>query len=177
MIKNKPSTRLVKHIIRSYSRLAENPEGRTLLKTNLPEEMKTEEFYNSLDDSSKKWLMNLMRLLKEDNRMNNNQNGNIGVNNINININMNHNNMNMGMPMDMNNNPNLNNNMTIPANMMMMNPMNLQNNQGYMMPQQNIGDFNFQMYNESYLNNNMYMGNQPTNNGFNNVNYYGNFQK
>ena len=177
MIKNKPSTRLVKHIIRSYSRLAENPEGRTLLKTNLPEEMKTEEFYNSLDDSSKKWLMNLMRLLKEDNRMNNNQNGNIGVNNINININMNHNNMNMGMPMDMNNNPNLNNNMTIPANMMMMNPMNLQNNQGYMMPQQNIGEFNFQMYNESYLNNNMYMGNQPTNNGFNNVNYYGNFQK
>ena len=177
MIKNKPSTRLVKHIIRSYSRLAENPEGRTLLKTNLPEEMKTEEFYNLLDDSSKKWLMNLMRLLKEDNRMNNNQNGNIGVNNINININMNHNNMNMGMPMDMNNNPNLNNNMTIPANMMMMNPMNLQNNQGYMMPQQNIGDFNFQMYNESYLNNNMYMGNQPTNNGFNNVNYYGNFQK
>ncbi len=177
MIKNKPSTRLVKHIIRSYSRLAENPEGRTLLKNNLPEEMKTEEFYNLLDDSSKKWLMNLMRLLKEDNRMNNNQNGNIGVNNINININMNHNNMNMGMPMDMNNNPNLNNNMTIPANMMMMNPMNLQNNQGYMMPQQNIGDFNFQMYNESYLNNNMYMGNQPTNNGFNNVNYYGNFQK
>ena len=177
MIKNKPSARLVKHIIRSYSRLAENPEGRTLLKNNLPEEMKTEEFFNSMDDSSKKWLMNLMRLLKDDNRMNN-QNGNIGVNNINININMNHNNMNMGMPMDMNNNPNINNNMNIPANMMMMNPMNLQNGQGYMMPQQNLGDFNFPIYNnEPYLNNNMYMGNQPANNGYNNVNYYGNFQK
>ena len=177
MIKNKPSARLVKHIIRSYSRLAENPEGRALLKNNLPEEMKTEEFFNSMDDSSKKWLMNLMRLLKDDNRMNN-QNGNIGVNNINININMNHNNMNMGMPMDMNNNPNINNNMNIPANMMMMNPMNLQNGQGYMMPQQNLGDFNFPIYNnEPYLNNNMYMGNQPANNGYNNMNYYGNFQK
>ena len=91
---------------------------------------------------------------------------------------MNHNNMNMGMPMDMNNNPNINNNMNIPANMMMMNPMNLQNGQGYMMPQQNLGDFNFPIYNnEPYLNNNMYMGNQPANNGYNNVNYYGNFQK
>ena len=177
MIKNKPSPRLVKHIIRSYSRLAENQEGRNTLNRNLPEEMKTEEFYNSLDDSSKKWLQNLMKLLRGDNKMgNNNQNGNFGVNNINININMN-NNMSMGMPMDMNNNGNMNNNMNIPPNMMILNQMNLQPNQGYMMPQQtNLGDFNFPMYNENYLNN-IYMGNQGTNNGFNNMNYYGNFQK
>lgn len=32
MIKNKPSLRLVKHIIRSYCRLAEKLEGKNLLK-------------------------------------------------------------------------------------------------------------------------------------------------
>ena len=44
MIKNKPSSRLVKHIIRSYYRLAENPEGKNLLKNNLTQEMKENEF-------------------------------------------------------------------------------------------------------------------------------------
>ena len=179
MIKNKPSSRLVKHIIRSYYRLAENPEGKNLLKNNLPPEMKEMDFINSLDESSKKWLLNLNKLLKGEKGgiMNNNQNGNIGVNNINININMNNNgNMNMGMPMDLNNNVNMNNNMNMNPNMMMLNQMNLQQNQGYMMPQQ-PGDFNFQMYNEPYINNGIYLGNQNPNNGFNNMNYYGNFQK
>ena len=179
MIKNKPSSRLVKHIIRSYYRLAENPEGKNLLKNNLPPEMKEMDFINSLDESSKKWLVNLNKLLKGEKGgiMNNNQNGNIGVNNINININMNNNgNMNMGMPMDLNNNVNMNNNMNMNPNMMMLNQMNLQQNQGYMMPQQ-PSDFNFQMYNEPYLNNGIYLGNQNPNNGFNNMNYYGNFQK
>ena len=179
MIKNKPSSRLVKHIIRSYYRLAENPEGKNLLKNNLPPEMKEMDFINSLDESSKKWLVNLNKLLKGEKGgiMNNNQNGNIGVNNINININMNNNgNMNMGMPMDLNNNVNMNNNMNMNPNMMMLNQMNLQQNQGYMMPQQ-PSDFNFPMYNEPYINNGIYLGNQNPNNGFNNMNYYGNFQK
>ena len=181
MIKNKPSSRLVKHIIRSYYRLAENPEGKNLLKNNLPSEMKEEEFFNSLDDSSKKWLQNLNRILKGERNnamMGNNQNGNIGVNNINININMNNNNnnMNMGMPMDLNNNGNMNNNMNINPNLMMLNQMGLNPNPGYMMPQQQ-GDFNFPMYSEPYLNNGMYIGNQNPNNGFNNMNFYGNFQK
>ena len=180
MIKNKPSSRLVKHIIRSYYRLAENPEGKNLLKNNLPPEMNEKEFINSLDESSKKWLQNLNKLLRgERGGMigNNNTNGNIGVNNINININMNNNNnMNMGMQMDLNNNPNLNNNMSMNPNMMMLNQMNLQQGQSYMMPQQ-PGDFNFPMYNESYINNGIYMGNQNPNNGYNNLNYYGGFQK
>ena len=181
MIKNKPSSRLVKHIIRAYYRIAENPEGKNLLKNNLPSEMKEEEFFNSLDDSSKKWLQNLNKILKgerNNNMMGNNQNGNIGVNNINININMNNNNnnMNMGMPMDLNNNGNMNNNMNINPNLMMLNQMGLNPNQGYMMPQQQ-GDFNFPMYSEPYLNNGMYIGNQNPNNGFNNMNFYGNFQK
>jgi CCR4-NOT transcription complex subunit 9 len=181
MIKNKPSSRLVKHIIRSYYRLAENPEGKNLLKNNLPSEMKEEEFFNSLDDSSKKWLQNLNKILKgerNNSMMGNNQNGSIGVNNINININMNNsnNNMNMGMPMDLNNSGNMNNNMNINPNLMMLNQMGLNPNQGYMMPQQQ-GDFNFPMYSEPYLNNGMYIGNQNPNNGFNNMNFYGNFQK
>ena len=182
MIKNKPSARLVKHIIRSYSRLAENQEARNILKINLPAEMKTEEFYSTLDDSSKKWLSNLMKILREDrNNVLNNQNSNIGgVNNINININMNNaptnnngNNMNMGMQMD------LNNNMNMGPNMMMINQMNLQPNQGFMMPQQhNVGDYNYgPIYNnENFMNKNMYMANQGTNKGFNNMNFYGNYK-
>ena len=65
IIKNKISQRLVKHIIISYNRLAENKEGKNLLKNNLSEEMKEQEFINSLDDySSRKWLANLNRVLK-----------------------------------------------------------------------------------------------------------------
>jgi CCR4-NOT transcription complex subunit 9 len=138
MIKNKPSSRLVKHIIRSYYRLAENPEGKNLLKNNLPPEMKENEFFNSLDESSKKWLQNLNKLLRGERggMFGSNTNGNIGVNNINININMNNNNnMNMGMQIDLNNNPNLNNNMSMNPNMTMLNQMNLQQGQSYMMPQ------------------------------------------
>ena len=88
---------------------------------------------------------------------------------------MNHNNGmmgNMGMPMDMNNNPNMGN-MPMNPNMMVLNQMNLQN-QGFMMPQQ-PNDFNFQMYGgDQYLNNGIFMGNQNPNNGFGNLNYYGN---
>ena len=177
MIRNKPSQRLVKHIIRSYNRLAENEEGKNLLKNNLPEEMKNPEFINSLDDSSRKWLMNLTRVLKGEKGVNiNNMNGNMGLNNMNMNLNnMNHNNGmmgNMGIPMDMNNNPNMGN-MPMNPNMMVLNQMNLQN-QGFMMPQQ-PNDFNFQMYGgDQYLNNGIFMGNQNPNNGFGNLNYYGN---
>ena len=173
MIRNKPSQRLVKHIIRSYNRLAENEEGKNLLKNNLPDEMKSPEFINNLDDSSRKWLMNLNRVLKGEKAMNN-MNGNMGLNNMNINLNINHNNGmmgNMGMPMELNNNPNLNN-IGMNPNVMVLNQMNLQN-QGYMMPQQ-PNDFNFNMYGDQYLNNGIFMGNQNPNNGFGNLNYYGN---
>ena len=177
MIRNKPSQRLVKHIIRSYNRLAENEEGKNLLKNNLQEEMKNPEFINSLDDSSRKWLMNLTRVLKGEKGVNiNNMNGNMGLNNMNMNLNnLNHNNGimgNMGMPMEINNNPNIGN-MPMNPNMMVLNQMNLQN-QGFMMPQQ-PNDFNFQMYGgDQYLNNGIFMGNQNPNNGFGNLNYYGN---
>ena len=188
MIKNKPSQRLVKHIIRSYNRLAENEEGKNLIKTNLPNEMKDPNFINSLDDSSKKWLMNLNKLLKgEKNAANSNMNGNIGMNNINMNNNNNSNNNNnngmmnnnnnnignnMGLPPDLNSNQNLGSAMPMNPNMMVLNQMNLPN-QGYMMQQQ-PNDFNFQMYGDQYMNNGIYMGNQNQNNGFGNLNYFGN---
>ena len=85
--------------------------------------MKEQEFINSLDDSSRKCLANLNRVLKGEKTINiNNPNPNIGI--INKNMNMNDNNAmlgnitNMGMPMDLNNNPNMRNPMTMNPNMM-----------------------------------------------------------
>jgi len=61
--------------------------------------------------------------------------------------------------------------MSMNLNMMILNQMNLQN-QGYMMLQQ-LNDY-MNMYVDQYLNNGIYMVNQNTNNGFSNMNYYGN---
>ena len=182
MIKNKPSSRLVKHIIRSYNRLADNEEGRNLLKVKLPSEMKDPEFISSLDESSRKWLQNLHKVLKGERSttVNNNPNGNLGMSNINININMNGNNPmigNMGMQMDLNNNQNINNTIQMNPNMVMLNQMNLPQNQGYMIPPQQPNDYNYQMYNEQYLNNGIYIGSQNPNSGFNNMNFYRNPQR
>ena len=170
MIKNKPSARLLKHIIRSYYRLAEEEEGKKLLKDNLPDVFKEPEFIKSLDESSRKWLMSLNHILKEGKNVINNMNGNISLNN----INMNNNGMmdRIGIPMNMNNNPNLGNNIPMNPNMILLNKMNLQN-QGFMMPQQ-PNDFNFQAYGDQYMNNGIIMGNQNSNNGFRNLNYFGN---
>jgi hypothetical protein len=63
MINSNPSARLVKHIIRSYARLSENPRVRSILKENLPAILKDKNFYQSLDDSSKRWLHNLLKTL------------------------------------------------------------------------------------------------------------------
>ena len=179
MIKNKPSSRLVRHILRSYNRLADNEEGRNLLKSKLPSEMKDPNFINSLDESSRKWLQNLHKVLQGERgaAINNNQNGNLGMGNINININMNGNNNmmgNMGMEMNLNNNPNINNTIPMNPNMMMLNQLNLPQNQGYMIPPQQQNDFNYQMYNEQYFNNGIYMGGQNPNNGFNTMDFYRN---
>jgi len=178
MINNEPSSRLIKHIIRSYSRLAENPEGKNLLLTNLPPKMKTSEFYNSLDDSGKKWLTSLNKSLNGGDRnqntmnMQGNMNELITMNNMPI-MNIGGNgspNINMGI-MDMNNNPNLAN---INPNLgMLMNPMNITHNQGYMMNQP-TNEY-FPMYdNSSYINNNMYLQNPNQNGGY--APYF-NFQK
>jgi hypothetical protein len=63
MINSNPSTRLIKHIVRSYARLAENTRVRSILRDNLPQILKEKHFYMSLDESSKKWLSTLSKAL------------------------------------------------------------------------------------------------------------------
>jgi len=56
---DKPSTRLLKHIIRCYNRLAENPRARIALRENMPIILKEARLLENLDESSKKCLKNL----------------------------------------------------------------------------------------------------------------------
>jgi hypothetical protein len=63
MIVSNPPSRLVKHIIRSYARLAENTRVRTVMRENMPGIIKDKAFYQTLDDSSKRWLQKLIKLL------------------------------------------------------------------------------------------------------------------
>jgi len=60
----KPSTRLLKHIIRCYNRLAENPRARMALKENLPILLKEAKLQENLDESSKKCLKNLNEVIQ-----------------------------------------------------------------------------------------------------------------
>jgi CCR4-NOT transcription complex subunit 9 len=60
----KPSPRLLKHIIRCYNRLAENPRARLALKDNLPVLLKEAKLLESLDESSKKCLKNLTEVIQ-----------------------------------------------------------------------------------------------------------------
>jgi CCR4-NOT transcription complex subunit 9 len=60
---DKPSTRLLKHIIRCYNRLAENPRARMALKENLPTLLRELRLQDNLDDSSKKCLKNLNEII------------------------------------------------------------------------------------------------------------------
>lgn len=62
----KPSTRLLKHIIRCYNRLAENPRARMALKENLPILLKESRLQDNLDESSKKCLKNLNEVIQNE---------------------------------------------------------------------------------------------------------------
>jgi CCR4-NOT transcription complex subunit 9 len=63
----KPSTRLLKHIIRCYNRLAENPRARLALKENLPVLLRESRLQDNLDESSKKCLKNLNEVIQNEN--------------------------------------------------------------------------------------------------------------
>jgi CCR4-NOT transcription complex subunit 9 len=56
---DKPSPRLLKHIIRCYNRLAENPRALIALRENMPIIVKDPKIFSSLDESSKKCLKTL----------------------------------------------------------------------------------------------------------------------
>lgn len=59
---NAPSARLLKHVIRCYLRLSDNPRARDALRHCLPEALDDDTFGNLLetDPSTKKWLMHLL---------------------------------------------------------------------------------------------------------------------
>lgn len=63
-IENKPSTRLLKHIIKCYNRLTENARAKLALSQNMPEIVKEKELIENLDDNSKKCLQNLCEILE-----------------------------------------------------------------------------------------------------------------
>jgi hypothetical protein len=117
MISSNPPSRLVKHIIRSYARLAENTRVRPVLRENLPQIIKDKSFYSNLDESSKRWLQNLMKLLSSTSNPNPQFPG-ANINPLNMNINP-----LMGNQM-MNPNPMTNTNMTNIPTMMNMHEMN-----------------------------------------------------
>ena len=60
--KEAPSTRLLKHLIRAYLRLSDNPRAREALRGCLPEALRDNTFAVALesDPSTKRWLMHLL---------------------------------------------------------------------------------------------------------------------
>jgi len=64
----KPSTRLLKHIIKCYNRLTENPRAQLALGQNMPEIVKEKKLIENLDENSKKCLKNLAEILSQENK-------------------------------------------------------------------------------------------------------------
>ena len=62
LLTEQPSVRLLKHIIRCYLRLSDNPRARDALKHCLPEQLKDLQFTSCLKDDlvSKRWLAQLL---------------------------------------------------------------------------------------------------------------------
>ena len=79
---NKPSTRLLKHIIKCYNRLTENPRAQLALSKNMPEIAKEKKLIDSLDDNSKKCLKNLQDVLSVENQQQKDLSGQFDFNNI-----------------------------------------------------------------------------------------------
>lgn len=60
------SARLLKHVVRCYLRLSDNPRAREALRQCLPDQLKDQTFANCLkdDNSTKKWLAQLVKNLE-----------------------------------------------------------------------------------------------------------------
>jgi len=67
MLVEQPSQRLLKHIIRCYLRLADNPRSREALRQCLPDPLRDGTFANVLkdDQTTKRWLGQLLMILTE----------------------------------------------------------------------------------------------------------------
>jgi len=66
MLVDQPSQRLLKHIIRCYLRLADNPRSREALRQCLPEALRDGTFQNVLkdDQTTKRWLGQLLMIVE-----------------------------------------------------------------------------------------------------------------
>ena len=60
-----PSARLLKHVVRCYLRLSDNPRAREALRQCLPDQLKDNTFATCLkdDNSTKRWLTQLLKNL------------------------------------------------------------------------------------------------------------------
>lgn len=163
MIKNDPSQRLIKHIIRSYARLADKTVVRPILKENIPAILSDKTFYNKLDESSKKWLSTLMKSLSVKHPITN-PNPPSSKAPLKQSSNMQNINLNMVPPLVM--------------NQQQMNQMSGQF--GYIMQQPNEYNYN-NMYADNYMGNQinktlfMAQGGMPSN-GYGNINQFYNFK-
>jgi len=63
MLANNPSMRLLKHIIRCYSRIVENHRAKSVLRENIPPIFMEKSFIDGLDEGSKKWLQVFLKSL------------------------------------------------------------------------------------------------------------------
>lgn len=61
----RPSSRLLKHIIRCYNRLSENPRAEIALKENMPIIATDPRFMENIDEGSRKCLKNLKDTLSK----------------------------------------------------------------------------------------------------------------
>lgn len=61
-----PSSRLLKHVVRCYLRLSDNPRAKEALRACLPDQLKDQTFADCLKDdaSTKKWLAQLIKNLE-----------------------------------------------------------------------------------------------------------------
>ncbi|KAK3108712.1 hypothetical protein FSP39_014018 [Pinctada imbricata] len=65
-LSKEPSGRLLKHVVRCYLRLSDNPRAREALRQCLPDQLKDNTFSNCLkdDNSTKRWLLQLQQNLE-----------------------------------------------------------------------------------------------------------------
>lgn len=77
-----PSSRLLKHVVRCYLRLSDNPRAKEALKSCLPDQLKDSTFLDCLKDdaSTKKWLAQLIKNLEPFTQMNQANSGAVGSN-------------------------------------------------------------------------------------------------
>lgn len=65
-LSKEPSARLLKHVVRCYLRLSDNPRAREALRQCLPDQLKDNTFATTLqdDNSTKRWLVQLQQNLE-----------------------------------------------------------------------------------------------------------------